>query len=302
MKKLAATLLTLLIIASPCAAKEKVSIALWKLPLNIPAMAALKDKSYEKNFQEVDYVQLPSGPKQIQALAAGRLDITEGLGAAATLVGAANGADLAIIGANSRAPRAFAIVANNPAIKKVSDLKGRKVAGIKGSVVYQLMSEKLAESGLTEKDVEFVPTTLTAATAALLAKRVDAALLVGTEVIRASKGGCKVIADGRGVLNGLSLIVARGSFARTRPQLIAKYMEARKGIEAEMKTDPDKFISMAAKETGLTKEEAANLASWFDFNSTITDKDIKELEKTLEYLFSKKMIKNKLNLDRLIIQ
>lgn len=296
MKRITAALAILLVLAAGTAfaADNEINIALWKLPLNLPAMAALKDNTYEKAFagdMKVNYVQLPSGPKQIQALAAGRLDISEGLGAAATLVGAANGADIVIIGANSRAPRAFAIVTQVGAINSVSDLKGKKVAGIKGSVVYQLMSKKLAEAGLTEKDIEFVPMKLPVATSALITGQVDAALLVGTEIIRAQKAGCKVLTDGRGVLEGLSLVVARGGFVREHPEAVAKYLETRGAIERDMETNRTKYVELAAEETGLSKDEASGLVSWFNFDSEITDGDIEELESTARYLTEKKMVK-----------
>lgn len=129
-------------------------IALWKLPLNLPAIAAIENRTYEKAFEgeyKVEYINLPSGPKQVQAMAAGELDIAEGLGAAAVIVGIANGVDITIIDADSRSPEAFAVVVKNSKIKRIFDLKGKKVAGLRGSVVHQLLMELLHKEGLTEK-------------------------------------------------------------------------------------------------------------------------------------------------------
>lgn len=87
----------------------------------------------------------------------------------------ANGVDITVIGANSRSPEAFAVAVKNSKITDISDLKGKKVAGLRGSVVHQLFVELPRKEGLTEKDVEFFSCPLNAAASALIAERVDAA-------------------------------------------------------------------------------------------------------------------------------
>ncbi|MDD4837844.1 MAG: NrtA/SsuA/CpmA family ABC transporter substrate-binding protein, partial [Synergistaceae bacterium] len=195
-KKLIFMLVLLLTLPTAAEASgRKMRIALWKLPLNLPAIAAIENSTYEKAFEgeyKVEYINLPSGPKQVQAMAAGELDIAEGLGAAAVIVGIANGVDITIIGANSRSPEAFAVVVKNSKVKEISDLRGKKIAGLRGSVVHQLFVELLYKERLTEKDVEFFPMPLSAAASALIAERVDVALLAGIEIVRAEKGGCRV--------------------------------------------------------------------------------------------------------------
>lgn len=303
-KTLKIVLLMSMLIAAAAAgisdAKEKVmNIALWKLPLNLPAMAALEDGTYERAFSgkmKVNRVQLPSGPRQIQAMGAGQLDIGEGLGATAVLVGATAGVDLKIIGVCSRSPRGFAILVTDPKIKTPADLKGKRVAGVKGSVVHQLYSELMEEAGLSERDAEFYPTTLSAATAALLAGRVDAALLAGTEIIRAQKGGARVLANGEGRLDGLSLIVVRTSFLKENLNAVKQYIMLRRNIVAEIKNNPERFITMTAKEIGIPEQEAKDIMSWYDFDDRITSTDIIELNKTLSYLRKNQMIREEIDI------
>lgn len=303
-KNIIALLLVITALIGVSSAKEKtINIALWKLPLNLPAMFALQDKTYEKAFtgdRKINYVPLPSGPRQIQAIGAGQLDIGEGLGATTVLVGAAAGVDLKIIGVCSRSPRGFAIVVNNPEIKGIKDLRGKKIAGIRGSVVHQLYMNLLEENGLGEKDVEFYPMTLPAATAALLAGHVDAALLAGMEIIHAEKGGARVLADGEGRLSGLSLIVANSVFIDKNPGVVEKYLLVRNNILTEMRANPAKFIDITMREIGIAEEEARNIISWYDFNNEITSNDISELNMTIDYLKKTKIISGQVDITRMI--
>ena len=296
MRRFFALLAVVLLAASGCAqaGEQKINMALWKLPMNVPLMAAIHDKTYEKIFAGeyiVRYIRLPSGPKQIEAMAAGELDIAEGLGAAAALVGRANGVELTIIGASGRSPRAFAIMASDPSIKSIKDLKGRKVAGLRGSVVHQLLVELLETNGLGQNDIEFFPMPPQAAASALLAGRVDAALLVGTEIRRAQKGGAVILADGRGRLSGLSVIAARTAFLEKHPEAVRKYLNARMKICTEIAEHPEKFVPIAANETQMSESEAREMMSWYDFNINITQKDVNELKKTIKYLQKEKLIR-----------
>ena len=289
-----AMLLFLLFSCAAAAKDGEMRIALWKLPLNLPAIVAVEEGRYEEAFRgekKIVYVSLPSGPRQVQAMAAGELDIAEGLGAAAVILAIANGVDITIVGANGRSPSSFAVVVKDSTVTKISDLKGKKVAGLRGSVVHQLFVELLHESGLKEKDVEFFPMTLSASASALLAGRVEAALLVGTEIIRAREGGCRVLADGRGRLNGLSLIAARREFAAKNPEAIEKYLTIREKIREETEVSYKSYMALIKKETGLSEKEIIKMLSDFDYSTKITKLDLKELNKTSCYLKKENIIK-----------
>ncbi len=295
-KKLIFLLIFLLTLSLSAEARDReMRIALWKLPLNLPAIVAIENGTYEKAFEgeyKVEYINLPSGPKQVQAMAAGELDIAEGLGAAAVIVGIVNGVDITIIGANSRSPEAFAVVVKNSKVRGISDLRGKKIAGLRGSVVHQLFVELLYKEGLTEKDVEFFPMPLSAAASALIAERVDAALLAGTEIVRAEKGGCRVLSDGKGIVEGLSLIVAKGEFAEKNRAAIKKYLEIRERIRIEVVNSPRKIVPLLKKETGLTEKEIIKILPKFNYDAEISENDILELKKTAEYLIRENIIKS----------
>ena len=86
------------------------------------------------------------------------------------LLAAAGGNELKIVSGFSRPTGLFAIVVKDPAIRSIADLKGRKVAGPKGTVLHQLLAAALDRSGLSMGDVDFLQMDIPAARTALLVR------------------------------------------------------------------------------------------------------------------------------------
>ncbi|HAJ94160.1 MAG TPA: hypothetical protein DCM41_04625, partial [Synergistaceae bacterium] len=135
---------------------------------------------------------------------------------------------------------------------------------------------------------------------ALIAERVDVALLAGTEIIRAEKGGCRVISDGKGIVEGLSLIAARREFAEKNQAAVKKYLEIRESIRIETVNSPQKFVPLLIKETGLSEKEIKITLSKFNYEARITESDIKELKKTAGYLKKENIIKSIPNINNML--
>ncbi|MDR3332470.1 MAG: NrtA/SsuA/CpmA family ABC transporter substrate-binding protein [Synergistaceae bacterium] len=291
-----------LICAQADAADLRISV--WKLPFNVPVMMEMADGLYETSFPgfNVSAVNLQTGPKQMAALAAGDLDIVQGIGDAAFLVSAAGGIDARIIAVNSRSPRAFAVVARGPEIEGISGLKGKSVAGLRGSVVHQVFVSALAEAGMKESDVEFFPMPVAQAASTLLAGRADAALLVGSEIQRAVNAGCVVIADGLGRVDGLSLVVASSKFIDEHPEAVRDFLALRSGTLEKLKADPAGTVEIAARETGLERSEAESMMGWYDFGSEIRESDRKSLLSTLKYLLDNELVKDEIDVGPLIYE
>ena len=288
---------------SPSAAEDKLRISSWKLPFNVPVMLELDRGSYASAFRgmKVSDVNMQTGPKLMAVLAAGELDIVQGIGDAAFLVAVSGGIDAKVIAVNSRSPKAFAVVSYNPAVKKLSDLKGKRVAGLRGSVVHEVFIKAMSENGLSESDVEFFPMPVPQATAALLAKKVDAALLVGSEILRAQKAGARVLADGEGRVRGLSLVVAGTKFIKSHPDVVEQFLSMRRGTLSAMKSDPAAVAAVAAKETGLEVKDVSNMMNWYDFDCTVSADDRRSLVSTKKYLIDNKMIAGELDIYSLFV-
>jgi sulfonate transport system substrate-binding protein len=277
-----------------------------KSPLNIPSIVdknlATVKKSFAKNNIAVTFPDINSGAKQTEALAAGSLDICSALGGTSAILAASNGVDIKIIGIYSRAPKAFNIMAKDPSIKTAADLKGTKIAGPKGTILHQILIAALDKNGLQPTDVELVSMDIPASVTAMLNGNVDVALVAGADVLRAQKAGAHIVANGEGLVDATIVIATSGKFLKEYPDAVKQFLLAHKENIDYMNKNKDSAFAYTAAETGLQSSDVKTMAPWYDFNPTISDNDVKELEKTQDFLLKTNLQKNKININDIIVK
>ena len=299
--------------SAPKAPEKKAAAPLMELkvtyvkqPLNIPSIVDKANqtivKGFEKDGTKVTFPEISSGAKQTEALAAGSLDIASCLGGTSAILAASNGADVKVVGIYSRAPKAFNIMVKDPAIKTAADLKGKRVVGPKGTILHQILAAALVKEKLSLKDVEFRSIGIPASVNALLAGEADAALVAGADVLRAQRAGARILANGEGLVNATIVIGVSGKFLKEHPETVKKYMALHQESIDFMKKNQDKAFEFTAKETGLSPEDVKLMAPWYDFSTSITAKDLKDLEETQEFLLANDMQKKKIDIKSMIAE
>lgn len=283
---------------------SSISITYVKAPLNVPSILEKKLGLFEKEFAKdnisVTFPEITVGSKQTEALAAGSLDFAHCLGGTSAILAAANGVDLKIISIYSRAPKAFVVLVKNPALQKISDLKGKKVAGPKGTILHQLILSGLAKNGMKPDDIEFVSMDLPSAGAALMNGSVDAALSAGPDAIRAEKAGARVLANGEGLVEATIVTAVRGDFLQKHPALVKRFLSAHNAALAEIRAHTEDALAATAAETGLSLDAVKQMYPWYDFDATIKASDIDELKRTQDFLVQNGMLKKTVDIEKII--
>ncbi|MEN6412132.1 MAG: NrtA/SsuA/CpmA family ABC transporter substrate-binding protein [Veillonellales bacterium] len=283
---------------------DTIHISYVKLPLNVPSIVEKKQGLFEQEFGrdniKVEFPEITEGPKMTEALAAGSLDFCNALGGTSAILAAANGVDLKIIGIYSRAPKAFTIMARDPQIKTTADLRGKKVAGPKGTILHQLLLASLTKAGMTADDAAFINMGIPQGMAAMFSGNVDAALVAGPAVPKALAGGAHILTTGEGLLDATIVIAVSNKFLTEHPDLVKRYMQVHQQSLQYIQQQPEEVYQMAAEETGIGVEDVRNMVSWYDFNPAITSADVEDLEKTQEFLLQNGMLTQKVELKRLI--
>jgi sulfonate transport system substrate-binding protein len=259
----------------------KVSVTYVSAPFNVPSIVMRKKGYLEEAFGsagiKVENPEITSGGAQIQAIAAGAVDIASVLGGTSAILGRANGIDLKVIAAYSRSPKAFSVMTTANGPRSIAELKGKSVAGPKGTTLNQLLAAALAANGMKLTDVEYLNMDLPAARAALLSGKVDAATLAGAHALQVEAAGGRILANGEGLIAPISVIAVRGAFLRDHPALVQAYLAAHRKALDFMRDNPDETLKIAAEDQKISLDDARKQMPWYDFALAMTDRDIENM-------------------------
>lgn len=290
-----------------CGNKEaelsEVNITYVKSPLNVPSIVQRNDGLLDQAFEgdiTFKWHEIMAGPDQTNALAAGELDILQGLGGTSAILAAANGVELTITNIYSRAPKGFMLVTGNDDISGIADLRGMKVGGPKGTVLHQLLDTALATEGMTEKDVVFLSMGIPEAQAALANGSIDAAMVAGPNALQALNNGARIVTTGEGLVDGTIVTAVRNDFLQEHPETVAKFLEAHRETLTYIDEHFDEVMVEVAKEVGLTVDEVKEMVTWYDFSPGITEADMEELEKTQRFLLDNGLQEKAIDLEGII--
>ncbi|WP_378945708.1 ABC transporter substrate-binding protein [Mesorhizobium sp. ANAO-SY3R2] len=284
MRTLATLALALSLVAAPALAADKpdtVRITYVSAPFNVPSIVMREkgylDEAFAAHGIKVESPEITSGAQQTQAIAAGEIDIASVLGGTSAILARANGVDLKVISAYARSPKAYFLMTRADGPAAIADLKGKKIAGPKGTVLNQLLLAALASQGLTLDDVEYINMDLPTARAALLAGQVDVATLAGNNAVMVEQAGGKVLTGGEGFIKPTNVIAARAKFLEEHPDLVEAYFAAHRKALGFIAEHPQEALEIAAKEQKISVEEAARQMPLYDFAPAMTDADIANL-------------------------
>lgn len=192
-----------------------------------PTTYARARQLIEKEFEKDKDVRIEwtffrgAGPALNESVASGQLDFFL-LGDLPAIVGRARGLKHKFIFATQRNNAIFLAVPTDSDIRKVEDVKGRKVALFKGTNLQNATDRILALHGLSEKDVRFINLDANAAVAALTSGNVDA-VFGGQEYLPlAAKGVVKIVYSTKGddpTLGRNSSYFVTEAFAAAHPDI-----------------------------------------------------------------------------------
>ncbi len=291
--------------AKPSAAApkvDKIAVTYVTSPLNVPSIVEKKTGAFASAFGvDVTYSNLTTGPEQTAALASGDIQFLFAVGATSVILAAANGADIAIVDTYSRSPKAFMLVTGPNGPTSAAALKGKTIAGPKGTILHQLLLAYLATGGLTAKDVNFVSMGIPAAQAALANGSADVALLAGPAAYQAIAAGDRKVTDGTGLVGATIVDATSRTFATAHPDLVKTFVQAHRAILAAMDAHPDDTVAMTAAATGLTPDAVRAMYPQYDFSQKVSDADLADLAATQQFMQANGMIDKAVDTKALVL-
>jgi len=265
-------------------------------PLNVPSIVALEKKMFEEEFAkdgiEIKWYEL-EGPATTEALAAKSLDIATSLNYVTAIITKANGNDIKVVANYSKFPKAIGLLAAaGKGIDSVSDLKGKKVALQKGTMLHELLIRALEEAKLLPSDVEIVSMASPEAANALLQGQVDAAVLPDPSLTKAvASKKAVLLRNAEGLILGQAVIAARTEFVQQYPDIAKKFLEVHQRVLEWAQANEDEALSLTAAKIQMEIPAVKALYPKFDFSMGIDQNNIDQLKNSADFLKDNNFLK-----------
>ncbi|MDX0654662.1 aliphatic sulfonate ABC transporter substrate-binding protein [Sinorhizobium medicae] len=216
----------------------------------------LLENEFAKDGIKIELMTFDGGSAATVALGSGALDFTY-IGNNPSLRLAATGADVKLIGLSSwnRSNETQIVVKPDSPIRKIEDLKGKKVAYLSGTVRHSTFAKALKSAGLSINDVESLNLGIESSGPALARGDVDA-IVESTGPVQklVEEGQARVIFDA-GVSGSPDwavphLVSVNSDFARKYPEIVIRLLAVDIAAARWADANPEETIAIFVKETG----------------------------------------------------
>lgn len=311
MKTLTVTFAVLLSLAfsissTPAGAAE-IRIATQPIPHYAPIFVAKQQRWLDEELAktgakvEIKWASFAAGPPINESFAAGQQDIGF-LGDTPAIIGKSAGINTRVVALTSSGPRSLAVVVpKNSTVASPRDLKGKKVAVVKGSYAHHLLVLVLQEGGLTTSDIQFINLSQADIATAIVKGDIDAAAVWEPLITKLENDGAvRVLRDGSDIKKGVLVIIAAEDYVRkNREQTKALLRAYQRGADF-IKTNPREAAELIASDVNLPAELLAKVFAKFDYSPTIQPEDVAELKKSEAFMKEAGIIRRSVDIDRFV--
>ena len=274
-------------------------------PINVPSVVAQEKKMFENEFAqdniEFKWHDITTPSNQLEALAAKSLDFSNSLNYVSAILAKANGNDIKIVSSYSRFPKGISLVVRpDGSIKTVADLKGKKIALQKGTMLHEMLIRALSEVNLTTQDLELVDMDSTAAAAAIAGGQVDATILPEPLLSKAiASGKVQKLRSAEGLIPGLSVIAVRSEFAKNYPEIVKRYLQVQKASITWSQTNLEEALAMTAKANKMDIKGVKALYPEFTFDMSLNQVKT-DLINSAAFLQQESLIRSNVDINKLV--
>jgi sulfonate transport system substrate-binding protein len=268
---------------------------------------AITNGYLDEYLEPLGYQYEPKGfvgaaPAIHEALVAKELEYVVYAGMAGVL-SKANGIDHTLISITSWGASWKLLVRNGSGIETLSDLKGKKVAYMRGASPHMYLIKVLNEAGLTFNDIQAINSNLPESLAGIASNTIDAAVAsAGYEKQLVQDGVAKVIhvqfdAD-RNTFFEPTVFIARTDFHREHPEVAVAIQKAFFKARDWIREDPDRFFILTSEKTKIPLEVVLETADYNidgSFPLNLDDTYINSLKGILVFLKDNELTKGNID-------
>lgn len=242
-------------------AQQPIPVRIAWQPYNAVIFYTARDnKLFERVGLQPQYTRFTAGPPQFAALRSESVDV--GLfGTAAMVAGASQELDYKNFYIQIASNYGDGLVARpDSGITRLQDLKGKKIAFVRGTSAHLGLIKALERAGLSPNDVTMIHTDLSAMTPAFANKDVDAAYSWEPWISRMQEVGGRVIVRSNQVgLNTSDHWVVRTAWAQKNPQAVQMLFRGIDLALEEFKGNPASAVKATAESLGVSEATAKKI-------------------------------------------
>ncbi|MGV3683332.1 MAG: sulfonate ABC transporter substrate-binding protein [Acidovorax sp.] len=247
---------------------------------------------------KVSWTEFNAGPVQLEALNVGSIDFGD-VGEAPPIFAQAAGAPLVYAGATVPRPALEAvIVPKDSPIRRVADLKGKRVAYNKGSNVQYFLVKLLEKNGLKYGDVQSIFLAPADARAAFEKGAVDAWIIWDPFLAAAQMTlDARLLVDATGIVNNRAYYFTSRDYATRNADVLRIAIEEVNAIDAWASKNQSAAAAELTAVLGLDRSITELYLSRAKFGTApVTREIIAEQQSIADTFFELKLIPKKLNL------
>ena len=264
---------------------------------------ALNGASYN-----VKWAVFPFGPPEVQAVAAGQVDIGTDIGDVPPINGAATESGFKVIGAivppSFKQAGNYLILPKGSTIKKLTDLKGKQVGVPFGSSAHGFLLNAVQSVGLSPTTVKFVNLPPAALQAAFNGGKVDAIAIWNPQAAVDLENGASVLLAGRPPLDpdvGFTVGNEKDLNDAAKRKLLVDLLERLARAYAWGDAHPAQWIKDVQKETGVDAKTATIVVqNGKDYIQYVTPTILASEQKLADTFYKAKQITKPVNVSAIV--
>lgn len=261
-------------------------------------IVAKKNQAFEQAFPntKVSWNEFPAGPQTLEALNAEGIDFGY-TGDTPVIFALSGNKPIEYLAYEINSSNAHSLLlAQGSQIKSLQDLKGKRIALMKGSSAHYFLAQILTKANLTWQDIEPIWLTPADARAALDKKSIDAWAIWDPYSSAAQiKDDNRVLVDASALPPAYSFYLSSPKFLTAHPQEAHKIIETLNQTDDWIQAHPDETIKILAESTGLDEAIAKKV---FENRlktvkaQLVDEKTIQEQQKIADLFANLKLIPN----------
>lgn len=235
----------------------------------------------------VKWTEFSAGRAILAAMGEGKIDMGYA-GVVPPIFAQANGVPFVYVANDPAVPGSIGIlVREDSSIRRLADLKGKKITATKASAGQYLLVQALIKGGLTLDDVEFIDLPPPEGQAAFKQGKVDA--WVGwspflTELQESMPA--RLLTNAEGLMNDRNFYLATRSFANDHDDIVKIVMEEARKTGIWVTNHPDEGAKLLSASTGLNVSTALKVTQIRRYEALpIQDRAIEDQQRIAETFF-----------------